>query len=322
MHNAYTIPNISRLTLGTVQLGMPYGVANVTGPPDYPTARAMLAMAVERGITCFDTAPIYGGSEALLGRALRELRVLDNVTLVTKVLALTDEQFADPAAAANTITASVDASRERLGLDCLPVVLFHAERDQRYLDVLSSLREQGRVGGIGVSLASPLKQPLTLDARVEAIQAPANLADRWPRDPGMVAEFQRPGLAVFIRSVYLKGLLLLPAETLPETLASFRPVRRKLSSIAAEGGLSDAEMALRFAMGLDFADSVIVGAETADQLRANLDMAEKGPLPADVLGAIEEATRKVSDFVLTPGRWSGMSQGFAPAQSLTPKDEP
>jgi hypothetical protein len=74
-------------------------------------------------------------------------------------------------------------------------------------------------------------------------------------------------------------------------------------------------MALRYALGLDFADSLIVGAETIEQLRANLDIAEKGALPADLLDAIEEATRNVSDFVLTPACWSGMSQGFAPDQS-------
>lgn len=78
--------------------------------------RVAFEALAEGGITCFDTAPIYGGSEALLGRALRELRVLDDVTVVTKVRALTDEQFADPAVAAIAITASVDASRERLGL--------------------------------------------------------------------------------------------------------------------------------------------------------------------------------------------------------------
>jgi aryl-alcohol dehydrogenase-like predicted oxidoreductase len=96
-------------------------------------------------------------------------------------------------------------------------------------------------GNIGVSLGASPKQPITLDGRFAAIQAPANLADRWPRDPRMVAEFRRPGLDVFIRSVYLKGLLVVPVEELPETLDSFKPVRRELSRLAAEAGLSEAK---------------------------------------------------------------------------------
>ena len=71
---------LSRLMLGTVQFGMPYGVANRTGQPSYPDVVAILAAAVEGGVNCFDTAAAYGTSEDVLGRALRELGIADRVT--------------------------------------------------------------------------------------------------------------------------------------------------------------------------------------------------------------------------------------------------
>lgn len=57
----------SPLTLGTVQLGVPYGVANRSGQPDVEHANKILAAAWDGGITCFDTASIYGSAERLLG---------------------------------------------------------------------------------------------------------------------------------------------------------------------------------------------------------------------------------------------------------------
>ena len=71
--------------LGTVQLGLPYGIANRTGQPSYQEARDILACAYEGGVNCLDTAAIYGTSEEVLGRALAELGIAEEMTIVSKV---------------------------------------------------------------------------------------------------------------------------------------------------------------------------------------------------------------------------------------------
>lgn len=76
---------LSRLTLGTVQFGLPYGVANRAGHPPYETARDILACAIKGGVTCLDPAAGYGGSESILGRALAQLGATEHITVVTKV---------------------------------------------------------------------------------------------------------------------------------------------------------------------------------------------------------------------------------------------
>ena len=57
-----------KLALGTVQLGIPYGIANQTGMPDDTTALEILRAAHEHGYTWLDTAAGYGQSEAVIGR--------------------------------------------------------------------------------------------------------------------------------------------------------------------------------------------------------------------------------------------------------------
>ncbi len=60
--------HLPRLTLGTVQLGMDYGIANTAGKPDYEKSAGILDAALEGGINAFDTAAAYGDSEAVIGR--------------------------------------------------------------------------------------------------------------------------------------------------------------------------------------------------------------------------------------------------------------
>jgi aryl-alcohol dehydrogenase-like predicted oxidoreductase len=58
---------LSKLCLGTAQLGLDYGVNNLTGKPRFEESRAIIQTALESGITAFDTAPAYGDSEEILG---------------------------------------------------------------------------------------------------------------------------------------------------------------------------------------------------------------------------------------------------------------
>ena len=47
---------ISKLTLGTVQLGIEYGINNTSGMPDYKKSAGILQTAVDSGVISFDTA--------------------------------------------------------------------------------------------------------------------------------------------------------------------------------------------------------------------------------------------------------------------------
>ena len=75
----------SKITLGTVQFGLDYGIANTDGKPSYEKARDIVATACENGITSFDTAAAYGDSEKVLGQIFKELQIKDKVQVVSKV---------------------------------------------------------------------------------------------------------------------------------------------------------------------------------------------------------------------------------------------
>ena len=57
---------IDKLVLGTVQLGMDYGINNSSGKPDQREAVSLLAAAYSKGIKYLDTAEAYGTAQQVI----------------------------------------------------------------------------------------------------------------------------------------------------------------------------------------------------------------------------------------------------------------
>lgn len=290
------------LALGTVQLGMPYGIANHRGQPDYAEARAIVAAAHDCGVAWLDTAAAYGESEAVLGRALRDLGLTGRMQVVTKVPDLADV----PAEAVGQRMEEVLCESLRLlGLERLPMVLFHRETDIGHLEALRSLRDRGLVERTGVSVMTPdaFAEMLALPG-MEAVQAPGSALDQRFAREGLLRRARERGTIVFIRSVYLQGLLLMPEAEVPPVLAEVLPVRQALEALASEAGLSLAELALRFVLSETGVNAVVVGAESVEQVRVNAAYARRGPLPTDLAAAVRAAVPELPDRLIVPHLWS------------------
>lgn len=77
--------SISKMTLGTVQLGLNYGIANNEGKPDEEKAFRILDSALASGVNCIDTAAIYGDSEKVIGKYLADSYTRrSEISIVTK----------------------------------------------------------------------------------------------------------------------------------------------------------------------------------------------------------------------------------------------
>jgi len=296
---------VSRVTLGTVQFGLPYGVANRAGQPDERAVTEIVAAALEGGVTCLDTAATYGTSEEVLGRVLHGLGVAGRVVVVTKVRPLHAAELASPALARRAIEASVAESRRRLALDCLPLVLFHREADAVHLDALADLRDRGwlRAAGVSCDNATGPAARLAAHADVAALQLPASVLDPRHHRAGSFAAAAARGVAVFVRSVYLQGLLLMPEADVPPALVPVIPARRALAALAAEAGMSLAEIAVRFMLGVPGVTSLVLGVDSPAQLRDNLALAGRGPLDAVLAAAVAAAVPALPDAVLSPPLW-------------------
>lgn len=281
----------SKLMLGTVQFGMNYGVANTTGKPSFEAVKTMLKTAYDGGITALDTAPEYGDSEEVIGRALRELGLSRQFRIVTKIPRL-------PANcdAAEFIEGSLKRSLKRLRIECAAAALFHAEEDGSRLDMLRAMRDRGLVEAVGISLNTESHCHDGADA--DCVQVPANLLDH--RFDGC---FGRGARHVFVRGAYLQGMLLMPPERIFVT--EVREKRKELEKL----GVPMAELALRYLFARPGSKSILTGVETPDQLRENLRIAQLPPLGEADLRAIDRIVfPKLPEICVSPFFWSRYKQ--------------
>ena len=263
---------VSRLVLGTAQLGMPYGIANRTGQPDFETAVSIIKIAWEGGIREFDTAQAYGESEAVLGRALSSLGISKDARIITKLDPnLKPHQEQD-------IRRAIARSLERLQIPSLYGLMLHREEwldnlNQGLEKTLRALVVDGAVQHLGVSLYAPARAVQALESDIFGmIQVPANILDRRFADAGVFDLADEKGKQVYIRSVFLQGLLLMKPEGLPFHMAFAKDTISKVDSLCERYGYTRPQMALFYIEGKYPHAKIIIGAETPIQLEQNIDI--------------------------------------------------
>ncbi|MDH7602479.1 MAG: aldo/keto reductase [Armatimonadota bacterium] len=295
---------LSRLMLGTAQLGLQYGIANKLGQPCYEEAKAIIAAAYESGVNCFDTAANYGDSEQVIGRALEELGIKDEAVVVSKVLPMADGLTASEADC--IVEESVTESLRRLRMDSLPICMFHTDNNfLEYAESLLKLKDKGLVGHVGVSVNFPnVALKAVRSDSAEVIQLPTSVLDQRFIRLGIFDEGAKRGIGLFVRSIYLQGLLFVPEnEVLPE-LTEVIPVRQRLQSLASQAGMSLAELAVRYLLGIEGITCLVVGAESVEQVIDNARLVSQDPLDSDLAAAVSNAVPDLPETILFPRRWS------------------
>ena len=299
---------LSRLALGTVQLGMVYGINNRTGQPSGGEVTRIFDAAFEGGITVLDTAYAYGNSEQVLGTTLAELRPPEELTIVTKLKPLPAEEMTLEDLRAE-VEESLETSLRRLRQDRIPIYLLHraehlTAREGAIVDHLLRLRDQDRIGHLGASIYTPEQAETALAMEgIEAIQVPFNLFDPRLLRSGFFERARDRGVAVFVRSVFLQGLIPMAPENVPEALGDVLPFKRILDEFCERDGRSAAELALQFVLAQTRGSSLVVGVERSSQVRENLRLFEAPPLPDALVEEIPRRLNGLPEHILNPSFW-------------------
>lgn len=289
-----------KLGLGTVQFGLNYGISNRAGKTAPLEAREILGLAAQHGIRVLDTAAGYGESEEVLGLALSETRWF---SVVTKTPAFRGKQITD--ASAGELKRSFHDSLRKLQQPKIYGLLAHSADDllapggERLVEAMLELKGRGLVSKIGASVYGSAQVEALLErCPIDLIQLPLNVFDQRLLAGGQLRHLKDAGIEVHARSVFLQGLLLMPAAGLP---AYFDPIREHLAcfhAFARDSGMSPIQAALDFALGVAEVDHVILGVNTRHQL---LEILSQPPA-----GAKPEAWRKFAldqTAMLDPSQW-------------------
>ncbi len=292
--------NISKITLGTVQLGMEYGIANKSGKPSLEKAFEILDVATEGGINSFDTANKYGESEQVLGKYFSSPRCKIRNPLLTTKFALDPSKGTDRDSVEKQIYMFVESSLEKLNITKIPIYMLHNPKDMsQYGDVvvkaLKKLVDEGLIGKVGVSVYHPEEvEEMLKEDFYEAVQVPMNVFDLRMLRSGVLEKLRTRNKIVFVRSIYFQGLFFMELDAIPNSLEPIVKCIKELHQLAEMEGISVAQLAFSFIRDVEGVTSLVVGAETPEQVAENIRLMKGPKLSSDTTGKIEKLAEKVS----------------------------
>lgn len=294
---------------------------------------AILDRALQAGIDWIDTAALYGNgvSETVIGGWLRGVAKEKRPRISTKFNIDTSAgNFA------GQIERSVTASLQRLGLPSVPLLILHSRvveaankgRDKRGLtvqevlgpngiaDIMDKLRAQGLcdwVGLTGLGDPGPLHQVID-SGRFDAVQIYYNLLNPTAMasaGPGWNStDFDGLLHRCAAQDMGVMGIRILAAGHLASSERHGREVaitvnaedaaeearaKAALDLLGQQHG-TGAQAALRFGLACPLLSTIVVGIGEPGHLEEALTAADKGPLPASALQALDDLRRQHPAF--------------------------
>ncbi len=303
--------NISKITLGTAQIGFDYGIANVGGKPDFQTAIKLLKFAWDSGINTFDTAPAYKNSEEIIGSFISsvsnefrgEIIISSKLPPIEKNKELTFDMVY------NFIKESIIQSLTNLKLPYLPIYLLHHAPDVLIMDglvieCLRDLKKEGLIKRFGISSYNPKEIEYSFKFNdIDVIQIPINIFDHRLIKTGILKKLKSKNYIVFARSVYLQGLFFLPLQKIPANLKIAKEPLKVLRQLSSDYNLEISKIAFLFIRDIQEITSLVIGSETIKQIATNVKLLDEESLPQDLKQKIIEEFSELPEKIINPSLW-------------------
>ena len=276
------------------------GCNNFGGRIDETRTEQVINAALEQGINFFDTADMYadGRSEELLGRFIVDRGRRGDVIIATKFG--NDMPGQGRGARPEYVRLALEASLKRLHTDYVDLYQLHLPDPEvpiaETLGAFDELTKVGKVREIGCSnfSAHQIKEAQAAaarhggSARFVSVQNEYSLLHRDPEE-GVLDECERQGIAFLPFFPLMSGLLTgkyRKGGSIPEgtRVAKFERYRKLLSDenldkvealikFAESRGHTILELAISWLLSHRVVSSVIAGATSAEQIRANVSSA-------------------------------------------------
>jgi aryl-alcohol dehydrogenase-like predicted oxidoreductase len=303
--------NISKITLGTAQLGLNYGISNINGKPDFKTSLKLLKFSYENGITSFDTAPAYGNSEKILGTFISShiKKLNQEPVIISKLPAVNIKDKITFDVVYEFIKRQINHSLDNLKLESIPIYLLHHApdiflKDGIVIECLDHIRNEGLIKHFGVSIYNLSEVKAVLNYKeIDSIQIPINLFDHRVIKANLLKELRKKKFIIFARSIFLQGLFFKNPNALHAKFELAKKPLTKLNEISNQYNISIAKLAFLFVRDLPEITSIVLGAEKIDQIKENLNYLLDPSLPKDLSKLIIEEFKNLPEIVINPSLW-------------------
>ncbi len=297
---------LNKLCLGTVQLGLPYGVNNKVGKPTKEESEAILDTAYRAGIRIFDTAAAYGNAEEIIGDWIRTRNLQKQVKIISKLRPniLEDDHFPIP----EVIRREVEKSLEQLNIGKLEGYLLHTPSyfyNKAVIEGLEQVKAIGLVENIGVSIYETQEAlDVAASERIDYIQIPYNILDQRLDRTEFFSLTKKNRIKVFARSPFLQGLLFMEPEEARLKNERSEKYLTQMRKIIIDHNEKIANIALKFSHQHAGIDYIVFGVDNSVQLEENVLISKKVEVNAKCLEELKERFAYIEKEVIFPSLWA------------------
>ena len=289
---------ISKLSMGTVQFGLNYGVANSIGKPTQKSVNDIVEYVYNNGVNCLDTAQAYGDSEKVLGEAITNK---ENLFIISKLKSNLFEE---------NLQINIDISLKNLKIKKLYALLLHdSELLYRWKDnhtsLVQNLISRNKIDYFGVSIYSDEDFNLALNnENIKIIQIPFNLFDQRAVHNNWLKLAKEKNKLIFIRSIFLQGLFFMDLDALEGNLIDARKYLEKLHQLKNSLNLSTVELAMSYVDSVADSSILLFGCDTLAQAKENIELYNRLPkLDKETIATIEYEFQDIEESITNPTLW-------------------
>ena len=287
---------MNKLILGTVQMGLDYGINNSFGKISIQESHQILLRAHISGITTLDTAEAYGNAHKVIGE-FHKSHPNHRFNIVTKVPHSIEE---------NSIEIKIKEYLKDLEVNCLEILMFHSfdsfKSNQEACLKLLELKSKGLIKHIGVSVYTNDQIEYLLDKDyITVVQLPFNLLDNYSARGNLLEELKLKGKIIHTRSAFLQGLFFKKTSDENKIVQKLQSELEILNQIVVQTNCSMEELALSYCLFQKNIDNVIIGVDSEDHLNTNIK-ASSYKIQEDTIQKINNIKTKDVDL-LNPSLW-------------------
>ena len=288
--------NVHKFILGTVQMGLDYGINNTNGQVSLENSYEILEYAYDNGIRVLDSAEAYGNAHEVIG-SFHKSHSDKSFEVITKLPHHFDADIGE----------RVNIYLKDLQVNQLHALLFHSfssyKENMNNFNVLTALKAKGKIKYIGVSVYTNEEiEDVIQNDDIDIIQLPFNLFDNSNLRGDILEKAKLNGKIIHTRSALLQGLFFKNINSVNKTVQNLKNEMLQLSTITKNSKVSIAHLALNYCLQQTSIDNVLIGVDSIEQLKDNLKALDHR-LEINMIHRINNI--KVNDInLLNPSLWN------------------
>ena len=286
----------NKLILGTVQIGLPYGINNTIGQIPVDRSLLLLKNAFEAGISYLDTAEAYGNAHEIIGNYHLEYPK-KKFEILTKL----------PHEFSGGVKEKFLKYVDELHVNSILGFSFHSfDTYQKAFALVSEelelLKKLGYIQKIGVSVYTNEEALVVLqNPAIDIIQLPFNLLDNINLRYNILQEAKNKGVEIHVRSCFLQGLFFMDLHSTHAVAKRLHVELSKIHEIAKKYTVSVNDLALNYVYQNPLIDKILIGVDSSEQLVENLKSLDSD-IPVEAFHEVNKITVEHIDLI-NPTLW-------------------